>query len=422
MSGLAATVGLAGALSSNATDASTEAGRQAAANLAVAAQKDIESQRIAAQLAMAAMGLPAANAGTPKNISEGGALLNTAAAMDAKAAGAAGSPGAGDLSGGGEGGGGGGGGEGGGGSSGGGEPIDGSFMPGVGGSGGTMSRADDVRNRMTWGNLGLPAGSMMLAHHTGGLTPGLSGTAPSVIYELSFYGKYPNPFGGSVMAEETAMQNNQWSPSEDDFDPVGKVATSATGGATKPFSQTIDKLGDIFTGVEYFAPLMKHVAPPNPPFQARVKRLNLLVYADNSVMAFAGTVQTTGGITLGAVSAANMNAGVVNTTLLNKVRTAAANKTAIAKLKKAWDGDAEVFLYSAGGVPGDALCKALARLLGAVVRAFDDKFFVIPEINPQTQMFDRIKVGLGSDFAAAKANAVPDLKSLDGSATRRFTP
>src|SRR5262245_59622767 len=54
MSGLAATIGLAGALSNNATSASTEAGRQAAANLAVAAQKDIESQRIAAQVAMAA--------------------------------------------------------------------------------------------------------------------------------------------------------------------------------------------------------------------------------------------------------------------------------------------------------------------------------------------------------------------------------
>lgn len=418
MSGLAATIGLAGSLSNNATDASTEAGRQAAANLAVAAQKDIESQRIAAQVAMAAMGLPGANAGTPKNISEGGALLNTAAAMDAKA-GRAKAPGTGDVSGGGEGGpimgGGGSGGE-----SGGGEVIDGSFMPGVDGSV-PMSRADDVRNRMTWGNLGLPAGSVVLAQATGGGS-GLPGTgAPTTIFELSFYGKYPNPFS-SVTDEDTAMQNNQWSPSEDDLDPVGNAATSATGNATKPFSGTITSLKEIVDGVKYFAPVMTSVFPGNPPLQARVKRLNLLVYADNSAMAIVGTVQTTGGVAIGAVSPANMNADVVTSTTLNKVRTAAANKTALANLKKAWAADAEVWLYSAGGVPGDALCKALARLLGCVVRAFDDKFWVIPRLDTTTQTFTRAEVGLGSDFATAKANAVPNLKGLDSMSTRRFTP
>ena len=86
MSGLAATVGLAQALGQDTSTAATDAGKQAGANLAVAAQKDIAEKQIAAQLAMAAMGMPGGSAGTPKNISESGALLNTAKAMDAQAA------------------------------------------------------------------------------------------------------------------------------------------------------------------------------------------------------------------------------------------------------------------------------------------------------------------------------------------------
>jgi hypothetical protein len=86
MSGLAATVGLAQALGQDTSTAASDAGKQAAANLAVAAQKDIAEKQIAAQLAMAAMGMPGGSAGTPKNISESGALLNTAKALDAQAA------------------------------------------------------------------------------------------------------------------------------------------------------------------------------------------------------------------------------------------------------------------------------------------------------------------------------------------------
>ncbi|WP_119390178.1 hypothetical protein [Taklimakanibacter lacteus] len=414
MSGLAATAALAGSLSTNATNAGTEAGRQAAANLAVAAQKDIESQRIAAQVAMAAMGLPGANAGTPKNISEGGALLNTASAMDAKA---------GQMPGPGESGGGasgpimGGGGDGG--SSGGGEVIDGSFMPGVGGSTGTMSRADDVRNRLTWGNFGLPAGSVVLAQHQGSGS-GQPGASATTIYELSLHGGFPNPFA-SVTDEDTALGNNTWSPSEDDLESVGKAATSASN-ATKPFAQTIATLDDILSTVKYFAPLMRHTFAGQGPLQSRVKRLNLLAYAGGSVLALKGTMQTTGGIIHAGVSPANMSASVVNAAALDKVRKAAANKTALAELKKAWDVDAEVWLYNGGGVPSDALCKALARFLGARVRTFDEKFFVIPVLNAQTQTFDRVKVGIGSDFADAKSRAVPDLKSLDSQSNRSFAP
>lgn len=409
MSGLAATAALAGSLSSNATTAGTEAGRQAAANLAVAAQKDLEMQRIGAQFALAMMGMPGANMGTPKNISEGGALLNTAAAMDAKGGQM---PGSGDTSGGGSPIGGGGGGSSG--SSGGGEVIDGSFMPGVSGS-----RADDVRSRMTWGNLGLPAGSVVPALSRGNPRPRPS-LAGITIYELSFLGAFPNPFT-TVSDEANAMTSNQWSPSQDDLEPVGKAATSASN-ATKPFAQFIGALDDILNSVKFFAPLMQHTFPGQGPLSSRVRRLNLLVYASGGVLALKGTVQTTGGIVTPGVSPADLQASVVDAALLDKVTKEPANKTALADLKKAWDPNAEVWLYSAGGVPSDALCKALAKFMGAKVRAFDEKFFVIPVLNTQTQDFDRIKVGIGSDFAAAKASAVANLKALDSQSSRSFAP
>jgi hypothetical protein len=416
MSGLAATIGLAGTLSGNATNASTEAGRQAAANLAVAAQKDIESQRIAAQLALAALGVPGANAGTPKNISEGGALLNTAAAMDAKAAKASGGT---QLSGGGEGGPIMGGSDGGGTDSGGGEVSDGSFMPGVGGSSGTMSRADDVRNRLTWGNLGLPAGSVVLATQ-GKSTPTLPGMMSGTnIYELSFNGTYPNPFPSLPVDEGQAIQNNTWSPSDDDFQSVGRLAMSSSN-TNVPFAQFIGSLQDIFDGVKYFAPMVTHVFPQNQPFAARVKRLNLLVYAKADRLNLEGTLSQTGVFAPGAASTNKLKTSVITKAVLDSVRTATANKQLFIDLQQAWAADAEAWLYTSGGVANDALCGALAKFLGIPVRAFDKKFWVLSEFNPLTQKVDRFRVGIGADYASASANPMPDLKSLDSLSTRRF--
>ena len=180
MSGLAATIGLAQALGQTTSTAATEAGRQAAANLAVAAQKDIEEKRIAAQLALAAMGGAGAaggGAGTPKNITESGALLNTAKALDAQAprggspTTASGAPPAGGSV------------AHTGGSSGG--PL----MPGAPSSPfttGSGSRADDVLRRALWGNMGVPLadvipaalGGTTASGSTGGATPTTGGPAP----------------------------------------------------------------------------------------------------------------------------------------------------------------------------------------------------------------------------------------------------
>jgi triphosphoribosyl-dephospho-CoA synthetase len=160
MSGLAATVGLAQALGQATSTAATDAGKQAGANLAVAAQKDIEEKRIAAQLAMAAMGAPGSGSGTPKNITESGALLNTAKAMDTQAPKGQGTTGTSGLSP-----------SGGGTPHGGGSGDGGPFMPGVPGSlpaGGSGSRADDVLSRALWGSMGVPGADIIPAVFTAG--------------------------------------------------------------------------------------------------------------------------------------------------------------------------------------------------------------------------------------------------------------
>jgi hypothetical protein len=158
MSGLAAAIGLAGSLSNNTTAATADAGRLAAANLAVAAQKDIESQRIAAQLLMASLGAPNASAGTPKNITEMGAMLNQAEQRDRSGAGsgATAPSGAGGATGGGAGSSGSGGGGAGGGSA---------SAPRAGGMSSVMpSNSDMAFRRALFGPLGASGADAILAN------------------------------------------------------------------------------------------------------------------------------------------------------------------------------------------------------------------------------------------------------------------
>jgi hypothetical protein len=218
MSGLAATIGLATSTAGEATGAAENAAKLAAANLAVAAQKDIEQQRIAAQVAMAAAGNPAAMGGSPKNISEMGALLNTgderdkargAAPVGGTGAGGAGEGGGGsggvDLGGGGSSGGGGGGGGGG-----------GDFTPGVGGSpGGGEGLGDTAFRRALFGSLGAPAADLLLAKQPGG-GGGATGSGPLVeIYCFSTTDDNRN--FSSESDEIDAIDAARWQPTQTDF-------------------------------------------------------------------------------------------------------------------------------------------------------------------------------------------------------------
>ena len=417
MSGLAATAGLAQSLASNATSASTEAGRQAQANLAVAAQKDIEEKRIAAQLAMASMGLPAGNTGSPKNISESGALLNTATAMDKQAPKLGASTSSGPLDTGSSGG-----------SSGSASPIesngnsfDGSFMPGVPeGSlfnrGGT--RADDVMSKMTWGNLGIAGSDLVLASSGKTTQPGPFRLPATIIYELACYASFPRPWTSDA-TEIKGIQNDLWQPAAEDFDAMGKAATSATQ-ATKPFAQGMNTLEDVLQTVTYFAPKVAGFGVSHP---SRVKRLNLFFYSGGQNLEFSGTLRTDGLRVSIFGPTVDLKSSVVDINVINNIENNNANAAIIAKLKSAWAPGAEIWLYSSGGVPNDALAQAFAKLMGATVRAFDEPFWVLPRFDTvQNTISSRDEFGIGADFAAASARRTKVLHSLDSLATRTFTP
>jgi len=413
MSGLSATAGLAQALASNATSASTEAGRQAAANLAVAAQKDIEEKRIAAQLAMTAMGLPSGNSGSPKNISESGALLNTASTMDKqspKTKNSSTSPGPlGTFPNGGS-------------SSGGGGSTIEDVMPGA--PEGSFinrasegSRADDVLSKMTWGNLGVAASDIVLATTGSSKTPGVAVPA-IIIFELACYATFPRPWPDDA-AEIKAIKNNIWSPAAEDFDAIGKAATSATQ-ATKPYAQAINTLEDIIHTVTYFAPSVPGFNVTHP---SRVKRLNLFFYSGGQNLEFSGTLNTSGTRVSVFGPSVDLQSSVVDLNVISNIQGNSANAAIMAKLQSAWAPGAEIWLYSSGGIPDDALAQAFAKLMGATIRAFSEPFWVLPRFDAtQNIISTRDEFGIGADFTAATSTRTKVLHKLDSLATRTFTP
>ncbi|MCW8418182.1 hypothetical protein OQJ18_06890 [Fluoribacter dumoffii] len=417
MAGLASTAALAEALGSNSTSAGIEAGKQAAANLAVAAQKDIEEKKIAAQLALAAMGLPSANAGATKNISEGGALLNTATDMDKRSPRVpSGSSGSGIN----------------------GSGVNGSSLNGSGngsstGTGDTMpgvpddlrnlfngnSRADDVLAKMNWGSLGESGASIIPASYSdkGGGSGSTSTTRAVISFELACYGKFPKPWA-SEADEVQGLGNNKWLPSEEDFDAISPAATSGNNQATKPYGQVETSLEDLINTVTYFAP---KVAGFGTSYPSKVVRLNLFLYAQSGNIGFEGILTTTG--KWQANLGNDIKSAGLDSALITKISKNAATKTLLAKLKKAWDPSTEIWLYTCSDVISDAFGKKLAKLLGAKIRAFDDPFWVLPVYDTtQQKILSRDEFGIGSDFAAAASTRTKDLHSLDVLSKRTFKP
>jgi hypothetical protein len=418
MSGLAATAALAQALGGNSTSAGIEAGKQAAANLAVAAQKDIEEKKIAAQLALAAMGLPSGNSGSTKNISEGGALLNTASEMDkrsprtaphsgATGSGLNGSPlnGSNDGSGVGSA-----------------TGSDDSIMPGVPNGLSNLfngnSRADEVLSKMNWGSLGESGASIIPASYSDKAGGSGSTSAGTVInYELACYAKFPKPWA-SESDEVQGLANAKWLPSEEDFDSISPAATSANNQATKPYGQVDTSLEDVINTVNYFAP---KVAGFGKYYPSIVMRLNLFLYAQSGNLGFEGILTTAG--KWQANLGNDVNSPGLDSALITTISKKAATKTLLAKLKKAWDPATEIWLYTCSDVISDAFGKKLAKLLGAKVRAFDDPFWVLPSFDTsQQKILSRDEFGIGSDFTAAMATKTKDLHSLDVLSKRMFKP
>ena len=223
MSGLAATIGLAQATAGDATGAAADAGKLAAANLATAAQKEIEQDKIAAQLAMAAMGNPSAMQGTPKNHSEMNAMVNAGDQRDASKKAAAASSAGGAASTGGTSTGGGGGGGGSGSSIGGGEgdPVT------DGGSASTTLASDDSSlgdlafKRALFGSLGVPAADLVLADSggTSGSGSGSGSSSPLQFVDEIFFYQHVVRSGdlATIPGEIAALNGSTWKPSSVDF-------------------------------------------------------------------------------------------------------------------------------------------------------------------------------------------------------------
>lgn len=414
MAGLASTAALAQALGSNSTTAGVEAGKQAAANLAVAAQKDIEEKKIAAQLALAAMGLPTANAGSTKNISEGGALLNTAKEMDKQSPRASPSSTSSSLG------------------------NDGSTINGSGDNGSGMSdptmpgvpdnvrslfggtsRADEVLSKMNWGSLGQSGASILPASYEdkSGGSGGGSTSGTVISYELACYANFPKPWATEA-DEVQGLVNNKWLPSAEDFDSISPAATSANNQATKPFGQVILSLEDLINTVNYFAP---KVAGFGTSYASRVLRLNLFLYAQNGNVGFQGILTTNG--KWDAVLGNDVKSAGLDSALITAISKKSATKALLAKLKTAWVPATEIWLYSCSDIVSDAFGKKLAKLLGAKIRAFDEPFWVLPAYDTtQQKILSRDEFGIGSDFTAAAATRTKDLHSLDVLSKRTFKP
>ena len=220
MSGLAATIGLAQGVAGQATSAAVESQKLAAANLAVAAQKEIEMARIAAQAVAGAAGNPAAMGGTPKNSSEMGALINSATARDAaKLSGTGGGGGASSGDGGG----------GVGGSSGSGGGVT-STRPVFASDSGGGSLADAAFRRAMFGTTGAPTSDVIasltsgVGGTSGATSPSPGGVAQPVVLpnvatgEIYFYASVRRIGNLRTFQQEIdAIQDGTWLPASVDF-------------------------------------------------------------------------------------------------------------------------------------------------------------------------------------------------------------
>ena len=297
--------------------------------------------------------------------------------------------------------------------------FDTSYMPGVNGEylngGNSESRADDVLSKMTWGNLGVSSGDLMLATQPKSRSMTASST---IIYELACYANFPRPWADEA-AEIQAIQNGNWLPASEDFDAISKTTTAASTG-TKPYAQIMSTFEDIIVTVTYFAPKAKGFGRTMP---SRVKRLNLFFYAGAQNLEFNGTLTTNGSWVSTFGPTLDLNSSVVDINVLTNILGNSANSGVLSTLRTAWGSSAEIWLYTSGGVPNDALAQLFAKVMGAKVRAFTEPFWVLPRYDAaQNTITARDEFGIGADFTAAAATRTKNLHTLDALATRRFNP
>jgi hypothetical protein len=403
MSGLAATIGLAQATASNATSAAADAAKLAAANMAVAAQHDIETKRL--EVARAAAGNPAAMGGSPKNISEMGSLINAAGARDAARSGRSTNGVAGG------GGGGGGGGGSGSGSGGGGGDTNPGGESGTGSSatsnGSADSLSDQAFERALWGELGMPAAKVALNG-----APGPSkkpAPAPLIVDEIYAHGAAAPPPEWSTVADEVAaLDSSQWRPTDRDFGALARKMVIPSN------VKRIATLRDFIHAL----PVAAH-------------RTNLYTYAltkdaigltvEIDAGAFGGKIDPPSALVSSrAITKAHLTA------LIAEMNANPSSSLAL-DLKEILDAAAtrpnrQLWLYLCGGTVDDSLVQAIANTFKIRTFTFREEIRFFPEYTTTPpDIKDRARFGIGTDLAVARTTVKDDPYAFDGLA-KRFDP
>jgi hypothetical protein len=414
MSGLAATVGLAQATASDAASGATSAGQLAAANLAVAAQKQIEEDKIAAQLALAGMGAPGGTG--PKNISEMGSVLNTAQKLDQRGAAR---PGTSQVGAGGAQGGGGGAGSAGGGIGAGvgvGAQTGGSLVSS--GDAGTGSFTADALRRMIWGTLGGAAGDIVQSASAG--SPAATQPLPLPVDEIFFYASVQKIGPLSTFSGEIdALQNGLWLSGTVDF----RAISIRSAGGREPRSDA-----EIHSLVEFLQMLAQPARRFNFFSYDQSTSTNGVPNPDRIMMnasvqpgSISSTGTTMGGFDVSILDLPTVNGlaqlqgglGTLPTLIRNIQQTNADVRKAV--LTESGDGvRRELWLYTVrNSVPG-TLAQGLAKLLDMNVFVFPKEIDFRPELQLTPLDELRGKIALGADATAT----TKDVHTLDGQALR----
>jgi hypothetical protein len=390
MSGLAATVGLAQAVAGNSASAAASAGQLANANLAVAAQHDIEKRKIDAQMATSAMA--AGSGGGPGNISEKGAMVNLGRDMDKHGVGGGRASGNSSPSSAG-------------GSGSGGSVESGDFMPGVdrrlfdgggGGSGGNSGFGAEAFRHALHGTLGLSAADIILAR--GGFVP-----TPPAKDHLHVYGKWvPPPEWAAADKEVEALENGTWKPGTPDFDALVTAIPAKEG------TRMMHDMGD-------FLDLLS---------SSKVRRINMYIHVVPASsgggfgLGIAGELENDGGMRIKKENIFDFPLlfQLKGTTLRNEGRM----------LSKDDPYRRELWLYHVGGVLEDDFLFSLASYIGRQVFAFPVPVWFLPEFSTSPAKIvkrGRLDINPNLTFTLAKPNLLPtrDPLSLD-KYTRRFDP
>ena len=400
MSGLAATIGLAQASGENATSAAADAGKLAAANLAVAAQKEIEQARIAAQVAMAMMGNPAAMQGTPKNISEMGAMLNTADKRDqAKAAGGAAAAG------------GGGSGAAGAGDAGAGGGVDDGLeggddvMPGVAPALGDGGFGDTAMSRALFGQLASPA-VLGAPKRTQPKPPAKPKPALKTDEHYLIAGFDPPAAWQSPAAEVSDLAAQTWRPTSADFQALArKVCVAGNIRVTDTVRRFVNS-----------------IAFPS------IRRHNFYGYGllpNPYIIGLAGTVQPLGGTANNSLDGQALDMNVLGAL----IQHAQANPQSEAALlfkeaRESHHPEAQLWFYLAEFAPmPDALAQLIASTFAIKVFAFPEPVWFLPEFTAPDTIKDRgfIGFGPGPQRSSAQATRTEDPYAFDAKA-KRFDP